>query len=320
MDITMPSGDNVLALGVGTYANAKAMLQCTSGGSVVNQNSSLSFDSILGTTPVNLMFLIDKETDTFSIWVDGERKIENAPLRNPITKYSDISAFNFRTNTAGATITVDNLTIYEDADDAFYKIDKVMRSIDSVEDVATMGGDGDIVNINTANLPQTGVTVTVTDSKGYYNGTDLIFPIKADTTDITVTVSYGDKSESKTFEDVTIPSAYSFGEINWGTDAPQAGSVYDSAVVAATVRNQASDNTANLLIFAALYDAEGSELIKVQSQADTLYEGDALASGFSISLDLTTINEIPENAIVKVFIFDQNTLEPLVAEVYSKTF
>jgi len=317
-------------LGVGSDANCKLYMYANKSEAKVagkDESGARSFvqfgSNFAGTgNTVNIVWLIDKETDRVSVWVDKVCMVENMKLQNTITKYSDINAINFSTNDQ---MYIDNLKVYEAADDEFYNINKVMRKVNSLADICTMNEtDGLIENIDAADISSgdfTDATVTVTDSKGYYNGTDFIFPLEADEegTDITITAAQNGITQSKTFALNYVPAAYTFEAINWGVEAPQAGSTFDCAVIPAKVRNAASDN-GRLFIAAALYDATGETPVinAVGIQTDKLIENGEVAQGFPIILDLTSLEEIPATSKVKVFLWN-SSMVPFSTE-YENTY
>lgn len=276
-----------------------------------------------------ITWMIGKD-NSLSMWIGEERvfhsfKSNNLALTSKVNgDLSKIDCINFRPQGSNSTMLVDNIRVFEAADNDFLKVDTVLRKVQSAVDCSPATGDGIISDLSTDVVldglaDTTGYTVTFSDTKSYWNGSNMIFPLWQDTADITVKVEYGEVSDEKIFEDVTIPAAYNFTDIDWGTDTPVKGEVFDSAVIKATARNTASDTDGRLKIVAALYDSEGTELKLVKVQNDTLTENGASAEGFAVILDLTDVTELPANPVVKVFVWENGTLTPL-GSGYSKSF
>ena len=324
------SADNGYAnLGSGTASNCILYYYNSSG---VNFEPRINTPTTRGLDDfVTITFMIG-EDNSLSMWIGDERvvhayKSDSLSITSKVAgDLSKIDCINFRADGGDFKTLVDNIRVFEAADNDFLKVDKILRGVQEATDLSPVAADGfisdlseDVVLNGVDASDKANYTVAFEDSKDYFDGNNMIFPLEADVSDITVSVSRGEIVDGKTFEDVTIPAAYSFAGIEWGEDVPAAGAKFDSAVVKADVRNQASDIDGRLLIVAALYSDGGQKLESVQIQNDTLVENGENAEGFVAILDLTDTTGLPGDYIVKVFVWESGTLKPIAGE-YCKEF
>lgn len=258
------------------------------------------------------LFVEDGDNDKYSLWIDGVRMVENAGLWRGISNYEDLDAIVFRADAATKCFYIDNLRVFE-VNEGYFNVEKVDSSIDELADICTAVADSAPVDFKTADAikeasgltDNTSTTVTIIDSKGYYNGSNIIFPLYADTTDVAVRITDGNTSTTKRFKNVSIPAAYTIGTPQ--VNAVTAGQNNAAGTIPATVRNAASDN-GRLMVIAALYDSATGKMLAVQTQKNTLDGG----SAFNCELDLTNVEQLPANTTVRLFVWDGATLIPLV--------
>ena len=294
------------------------------------EESKIPYQQISGKTFINtgemseILFLIDKETDSYSVWLDGARLVTAVPMNNTIADYSGINCINFRLESVsgGQKVIVDDIQVYPVKEDDLIKTEKVLGRIQKYSDICMVDDKDskptDLKDVSEI-LGESACSLVIEDSGGYLIDNHIVFPLTDDETDITISVTSGDLTVGKLIKNVPMPAAYSFGEIDWGVEVPHAGSQFDCAVLPATVRNEASDN-GRLSVAAALYDNTGENPVieAVGAQADTLVENGITAKGFPIILNLEEVDEIPETSVVKVFLWDEHG--NMFGEEYSKEY
>lgn len=299
-------------LGSGSASNCILYYYTSSG---INFDPRIKTTSIVGLSEFSTITFMIGNDNSISMWIGSEKvvhayKSDTLSITSKVAgDLSKIDCLNFRPDGGDYKMLVDNIRVYEAKNDDFLKVDTVIRNIQSELDLSPETNDG-IVSDLSAEVVLKGVdeadkvnyTVSFEDTKGYFNGNSLILPLVADTADVTVKVSYGEVSDAKCFSNITIPAAYSFSEIDWGKDIPIAGAKFDSAVIKAVARNQASDTSGRISIVAALCSQDGSEIIAANVQNDTLFENGEIADSFAVCLDLSNVSELPENPVVKVLV------------------
>lgn len=315
---------------IGGGANASAVINLVATDTGITINSSKSEckkvlpDDIVGDAAYRLTFLICSN-NTYSLWIDDALAVCNADVQN-VTEPNKIAGINFSPNSTNAAMVVDNIRVFEAADDDFLKVDKILRFVRDYTDFAKISeSDGlplefsnTVVEEAAGIVDAGGYTVKITDSENFYDGNDTVFPLKASATDVTVSVTYGEVALEKTIADVPMPAAFRFGDVEWGV--LQAGDVYDGMIYA-DARNEATAKAYSPVIAVGLYSGsnEGS-LSAVTVATDCLYEGGNKADGFSFSLNLEAIKSLPDNPSVKIFVWDStDTLFPLTQN-YSHKF
>ena len=240
----------------------------------------------------------------------SERTLMNA--LGATVGFADIDALNFRREVIDVTVNIDNIRVFA-AGESFVNFDKVNRYITELRNVCSMGADGAPVDFlgeaavkTAAGVASTAATtVTFEDSKGYFNGTNIIFPLFANTTDIAVRIQDGTLSTTKRFKNVTIPPAYG-NIVKTPAQTVSAAANFNAGTITADVRNASSDQPGRLKVLAAVYKSGGAELIKAAVLEDTF----GTDGRIDCVIDLSGIT-VPSDATVKLFIWDGTTLAPL---------
>ena len=279
---------------------------------------------------ITLAFLLDYDDDTYNLWINkelNELTEKNALYRNlnfnrvasEVTSFKYMRAYVDKKNGDSlGSWTLDNVGIYplEKSDD-FIKAEETINGIQSFSDICTVDStDSKPTDLKAASdiAGDTGCTVEITDSKGYVQNEHIVFPLVEDTTNMTVKVTSGSVTVDKTIENVPMPAAYTFGEINWGDASPAPGAKFEAVSLPVTVRNEASNN-GRLFVTAALYDNTGATpVMEAVSVQDNIVKDNKI----QIKLDLTNKTELPASSILKVFAWNTE-LVPFAA-AHSKAY
>lgn len=282
------------ANGVYTIVNSEDSAKLTANNFVHKNATTLS-----DIPYTNITFLVHSDY-TYTLWVDNELIL----TKEPFNRKSAINSLCFYIK-ENVTMCIDDIEIYEAADDDFLKVYNLMNELNAGTKAAVSTADGSIVLKNAAELG-TSATVSYSDAKGYVANGDVKYPLfTADTTDIRAVVQSGAVKEAKVYQGIAVPTAYTFGETATFT---KNGTKYDVSVPV-SLRNELSDG--RLLVVTAVYDENECKKVSIKEDAFANYNGGTFDA--SIELGETIISE---NAKVKVFFWEKGTLTPLM--VYEK--
>ncbi len=255
----------------------------------------------------------------FSFWLNNEQLASGVSMQVPFTDIKTVNKINFKPNVAGAKISIDNIKLYTAKENSFFKADRLLRGINSIEDIAVYAPDKSIDAFAYSGTDD--ISISFSDSSGdilVKSDGSVNLPLTDTLTDITVTAKCGIYTGVKTFKDVKISAFYEFGDIIWPR-AVFTGTVNEFTY---TARARRSENQPPVNIIAVLYDGSSpdTEIKRLSKSTQSLDKDGISAKGFVFGLDLTDGTPIPENAIIKVFVWDNMTNMQELTQIKEKSY
>lgn len=306
----------VMNLGTGVrVSKQKFQVNLTKSEVKVNGSNSTTTTNYIDGQWHTITYLLCKSggtNGTATLWIDDTLVCKEVECYQTIKNEWPTALFIRDTDKAALDIYIDDLIAFE-PDSSFFNVEKMDAALTGVADFSDIGADSAPTDFsaailkNKAEVTAETATVTFKDSKGYFNGTNIILPLYEDTTDVLVEIADGNVKTMKEFTNVPIKPAYSISAKTPAVN-PTATANFNAGAITATVRNASSDYSGRLNVFAAIYDSEGGKLLKVEKQADTLGNDEK----FECKLDLSGLADTDlTNAVIKLFIFENGTLVPL---------